>query len=166
VDDEAAAAEAGRYAGDDITIRRPTVGRATTTVVIRVATLLFSGVVHAADVTDVKAAEIAFNAAQNAGNIADMAKFFLADRTIFGPGGGGLGVGWTEESLARSRRSSTLGARSTIESRRSKCTSTAEWPSAPSSELARSRRSGACLVPHLSQASRVWQYRRARSTAS
>lgn len=63
--------------------------------------LLLSGVVRADDIADVKAAEIAFNAAQNTGSIAGMARFFLSGRTIFGPGGGGLGVGWTEESLAR-----------------------------------------------------------------
>jgi ketosteroid isomerase-like protein len=64
-------------------------------------TLFISGVVHADDVADVTAAEVAFNAAQNAGSISGMAKFFLPGRTIFGPGGGGLGVGWTDESLAR-----------------------------------------------------------------
>ena len=64
-------------------------------------TLLLSGAVHADDLADVKAAEMAFNAAQNAGSIAGMAELFLPGRTIFGPGGGGLGVGWTEESLAR-----------------------------------------------------------------
>lgn len=68
---------------------------------VLVFTVFLSGVVHADDVADVKAAEVAFNAAQNAGSIAGMAKFFLSGRTIFGPGGGGLGVGWTEESLAR-----------------------------------------------------------------
>ena len=58
-------------------------------------------VAHADDVADVKAAEIAFNAAQNAGSIAGMAKYFLPGRTIFPPSGGGLVVGWTEESLAK-----------------------------------------------------------------
>ena len=62
---------------------------------------LFSSPVRADDVADVKAAEMAFNAAQNAGNIAGMARHFLPGRTIFGPSGGGLGVGWTEEGLAR-----------------------------------------------------------------
>jgi len=57
--------------------------------------------VQADDVADVRAAETAFNAAQNAGNIAGMAVYFLPGRTIFGPSGGGLGVGWTEEGLAR-----------------------------------------------------------------
>jgi hypothetical protein len=68
---------------------------------ILVLTLFLSGAVHADDIADVKAAENAFNAAQNAGSIAGMAKFFLPGRTIFGPSGGGLGVGWTEDSLAR-----------------------------------------------------------------
>ena len=62
---------------------------------------LLQNPVQADDVADVKAAETAFNAAQNAGNSAGMAKHFLPGRTIFGPSGGGLGVGWTEESLAR-----------------------------------------------------------------
>lgn len=53
------------------------------------------------DIADVKASEVAFNAAQNAGRIDGMAKYFLPNRTILGPNGGGLGVGWTEESLAR-----------------------------------------------------------------
>lgn len=70
-----------------------------------IAVLLFAALlpspVRGDDVADVKAAETAFNAAQNAGNIAGMAMHFLPGRTIFGPNGGGLGVGWTEESLAR-----------------------------------------------------------------
>ena len=72
-----------------------------------VGTLLLSGCAGPNDVSDVddvanvEAAEIAFNAAQNAGSMAEMAEFFLPDRTIFPPGGGGLLVGWTEEGLAR-----------------------------------------------------------------
>jgi ketosteroid isomerase-like protein len=50
---------------------------------------------------DVKAAEIAFNAAQNAGNIDGMSKLSLPDRTVFGPSGGVLVEGWTEESKKR-----------------------------------------------------------------
>jgi len=69
------------------------------------ATLLFAtllaGIVRADDVADVEAAEIAFNAAQNAGSIARMAEYFLEGRTIFAPFGGGLIVGWTEDSLAQ-----------------------------------------------------------------
>lgn len=63
--------------------------------------LCFSGVVEADDVADVKAAEIAINAAQNAGNLAAMAKYFLPGRTVYPSFGAALEVGWTEESLAQ-----------------------------------------------------------------
>ena len=63
------------------------------------------------DVAEVMAAEAAFNAAQNAGSIEDMRKFFLPGRTIFGPHGGGLGVGWTEEGLARRQAEFDAGRR-------------------------------------------------------
>lgn len=66
-----------------------------------VFSLLFSGLVHADDIVDVKGAEIAFNAASNAGRIAELAKFFLPGRTIYGSRGGGLRLGETEENLAR-----------------------------------------------------------------
>jgi ketosteroid isomerase-like protein len=68
----------------------------TTTLFIFVAT-----VAQADDVSDVKAAEIPFNAAQNAGNIDAMFRLSLPDRTVFGPGGGRLVAGWTEESKKR-----------------------------------------------------------------
>jgi ketosteroid isomerase-like protein len=53
------------------------------------------------DDADVKTAEIAFNAAQNAGNIEGMYKLSLPDRTVYGPAGGALVEGWTEESKKR-----------------------------------------------------------------
>ena len=56
--------------------------------------VLVSGLAWADDIADVEAAEIAFNAAQKAGRIDGMAKFFLSGRTIYGPAGGALGVGW------------------------------------------------------------------------
>ena len=62
-------------------------------VVMSVAT-----VARADDVSDVKAAEIAFNAAENAGNIDAMFRLSLPDRTVFGPGGGRILAGWTEEN--------------------------------------------------------------------
>jgi len=71
-----------------------------TTATILCAALL-SGIVRADDIADVEAAEMGFNAAQNAGSIARMAEYFLDGRTIFAPFGGGLIVGWTEESLAQ-----------------------------------------------------------------
>jgi ketosteroid isomerase-like protein len=58
-------------------------------------------VAKADDVSDVKAAEIAFNAAQNTGNIDAMFRLSLPDRTVFGPGGGRIVAGWTEESKKR-----------------------------------------------------------------
>ena len=58
-------------------------------------------VAKADDVADVRAAEIAFNAAQNVGNIDAMFRLSLPDRTVFGSRGGRLGVGWTEESKKR-----------------------------------------------------------------
>ena len=61
----------------------------------------FTPVARADDVADVKAAEIAFNAAQNQGNADGMFKFFLPDRTVFGPSGGPLIEGWTEEDKKR-----------------------------------------------------------------
>jgi len=62
---------------------------------------LLCGIVWADDMADVEAAEIAFNAAQNAGSIARMAEYFLDGRTIFAPFGDSLIVGWTEDSLAQ-----------------------------------------------------------------
>lgn len=56
---------------------------------------------RADDVADVKAAEIAFNAAQNAGNIEAMFKLSLPDRTVYGSAGGALVEGWTEQSKKR-----------------------------------------------------------------
>jgi ketosteroid isomerase-like protein len=72
-------------------------------IAVLTATLVMFGatVSQADDVSDVKAAEIAFNAAQNAGNIDAMFKLSLSDRTVFGPGGGRLVAGWTEESKMR-----------------------------------------------------------------
>jgi ketosteroid isomerase-like protein len=72
-------------------------------IAVIIATLvMFAAIVaQADDVSDVKAAEIAFNAAQNAGNIDAMFRLSLPDRTVFGPGGGRLVAGWTEESKKR-----------------------------------------------------------------
>ena len=67
-------------------------------VVVATALTLFAARARADDVADVKAAEMAFNAAQNAGNIDGMFKYLLPGRTVFGPGGGRLFEGWTEES--------------------------------------------------------------------
>jgi ketosteroid isomerase-like protein len=53
------------------------------------------------DVAGVKNAEIAFNAAQNAGSIEGMYKLSLPDRTVYGPAGGAVVEGWTEESKKR-----------------------------------------------------------------
>jgi ketosteroid isomerase-like protein len=63
--------------------------------------LCLTAVARADEVADVKAAEIAFNAAQNAGNIDAMFRLSLPDRTVFGPSGGRLVAGWTEESRKR-----------------------------------------------------------------
>jgi ketosteroid isomerase-like protein len=63
--------------------------------------LFVATVAHADDVSDVKAAEIAFNAADNAGNIDAMFRLSLPDRTVFGSRGGRLAAGWTEESKKR-----------------------------------------------------------------
>ena|SRR5216683_78715 len=63
--------------------------------------LLLTAVAQADEVADVKAAEIAFNSAQNAGNIDAMFRLSLPDRTVFGPGGGRLVAGWTDESRKR-----------------------------------------------------------------
>jgi ketosteroid isomerase-like protein len=70
--------------------------------VITAAFVMFvATVAQADDVSEVKAAEIAFNAAQNAGNIDAMFKLSLPDRTVFGPSGGRISIGWTEESKKR-----------------------------------------------------------------
>jgi len=58
-------------------------------------------VVQADDVASVKAAETAFNAAENAGDTNEMFKYILPDRTVFGSSGGRLVEGWTEESKKR-----------------------------------------------------------------
>ena len=63
--------------------------------------LLVASIARADDVSDVKAAEIAFNGAQNSGNIDAMFRLSLPDRTVFGPGGGRLVAGWTAESKKR-----------------------------------------------------------------
>jgi ketosteroid isomerase-like protein len=70
--------------------------------VITVTLAMFAATfAQADDVSDVKAAEIAFNAADNAGNIEAIFRLSLPDRTVFGSRGGRLGVGWTEESKKR-----------------------------------------------------------------
>jgi ketosteroid isomerase-like protein len=76
--------------------------KSTSIAVIAATLCLFvATMARADDVSDVKAAEIAFNAAQNAGNIDAMFRLSLSDRTVFGPGGGRLVAGWTEESKKR-----------------------------------------------------------------
>jgi ketosteroid isomerase-like protein len=72
----------------------------TVTAVLAVISCLTT-VARADDVADVKAAEMAFNAAQNAGDIDGMFKYSLPDRTVYGPSGGRLTEGWTEESKKR-----------------------------------------------------------------
>jgi ketosteroid isomerase-like protein len=72
---------------------------AVTTVVAVISSL--PTVARADDIADVKAAEIAFNAADNAGNIEAMFRSSLPDRTVFGSRGGRLVAGWTEESKKR-----------------------------------------------------------------
>src|ERR1700730_6877102 len=57
-----------------------------------------TAVARADDVADVKAAEIAFNAAQNAGDTKGMFKYLLPDSSLYGASGGRLAEGWTEES--------------------------------------------------------------------
>jgi ketosteroid isomerase-like protein len=61
----------------------------------------FTPLLGAEDVVDVKAAEMAFNAAQNAGDTDGMFKYLLPDRTVYGSSGGPLGEGWTETSKKR-----------------------------------------------------------------
>ena len=63
--------------------------------------LFVATVAQADDVSEVRAAEIAFNAADNAGNIDAMFRLSLPDRTVFGSRGGRLVAGWTEESKKR-----------------------------------------------------------------
>jgi len=63
--------------------------------------LFVATIARADDESDVKAAEIAFNAADNTGNIDAMFKLSLPDRTVFGSRGGRLVAGWTEESKKR-----------------------------------------------------------------
>jgi len=53
------------------------------------------------DIADVTAAEMAFNAAENAGDANGMFKYLMPDRTVFGSQGGRLVEGWTEESKKR-----------------------------------------------------------------
>lgn len=53
------------------------------------------------EIAKVKSAEVAFNAAQNAGNIEGMFKLSLPDRTVYGSAGGALVEGWTDESKRR-----------------------------------------------------------------
>ena len=84
-----------------------------TSIAVMTATLVMfvaSGA-RADDVSDVKAAEIAFNAAENAGNIDAMFRLSLPDRTVFGPGGGRLVAGWTEESKKRRQAEFDAGRR-------------------------------------------------------
>src|SRR5512132_1096648 len=52
------------------------------------------------DVAQVKAAEMAFNAAQNAGNMEALFSYLAPGRTIFA-NGGRLGVVWTEQNKKR-----------------------------------------------------------------
>ena len=75
--------------------------RAVVVTVTAVILTCLATVARADDVADVKVAEIAFNAAQNAGNIEGMFKLSLPDRTVYGSAGGALVEGWTEESKKR-----------------------------------------------------------------
>jgi len=61
----------------------------------------FTPLLRADDVADVKAAETAFNDAQNAGDTDGMFKYLLPDRTVYGSSGGPLVEGWTEASKKR-----------------------------------------------------------------
>ena len=73
-------------------------------VIITVTAVILACLATAAradDIVDVKAAEITFNAAQNAGNIERMFEISLPDRTVYGSAGGALVEGWTEESKKR-----------------------------------------------------------------
>jgi ketosteroid isomerase-like protein len=56
---------------------------------------------RADDVADVKATELAFNAAQNDGDTDGMFKYLQPERTIFGPSGGRLYEGWSAGSKER-----------------------------------------------------------------
>jgi ketosteroid isomerase-like protein len=53
------------------------------------------------EIARVKSAEVAFNAAQNVGNVEGMFSLSLPDRTVYGPAGGALVEGWTDESKKR-----------------------------------------------------------------
>ena len=69
--------------------------------VAAISLICLATVARADDVADVKAAEIAFNAAENAGNIDGMFKLCLPDRTVYPSAGGPLVEGWTEEGKKR-----------------------------------------------------------------
>jgi ketosteroid isomerase-like protein len=77
--------------------------RQTAIAVVGVLVLLtcLTAVAQADDVADVKSAEMAFNAAENAGDTNGMFKYLLPDRTVYGSSGGRLVEGWTEESKKR-----------------------------------------------------------------
>lgn len=79
-----------------------------TAVIIATVVMSMATIAKADDVSDVKAAELAFNAAQNAGKIDAMIRLSLPDRTVFPPGDGPLIAGWTEE--ARKRRQAEFDA--------------------------------------------------------
>jgi ketosteroid isomerase-like protein len=85
----------------EVSLRRSTMRRTAMVATFVAFAVVRPGVARADDVADVKAAEVAFNAAQNAGNIDGMFQYFLPGRTIYSPGGGALTVGWTAESKAR-----------------------------------------------------------------
>lgn len=53
------------------------------------------------EISKVKNAEIAFNAAQNTGNVDEMFGLSLSDRTVYPSAGGALVEGWTAESKRR-----------------------------------------------------------------
>ena len=75
-----------------------------------VALMIFSpATARADDVADVKAAELAFNAAQNSGNTDGMFKYLQPERTVFGPSGGRLFEGWTAESKERRQAAFDIG---------------------------------------------------------
>lgn len=84
------------------------------TTILLMGLALASPFAFADDVADVKAAELALNAAQNEGRFEEMFNLMLRTRTTFAVNGGKLLTGWSEADVQRRKDDWARGRRSDI----------------------------------------------------
>ncbi len=84
------------------------------TVILILGLALASPFSFADDASDVKAAELALNAAQNEGRFEEMFNLMLRTRTTFAVNGGRLLTGWSEADIQRRKDDWAKGRRADI----------------------------------------------------